>query len=187
MDLEKAAHYLGFEVYHLRYYVGLYKQDKDFKAIGRFLGPAMQDSLSYSLLVHLRVLLTFFYPGQRKPGDCSVRHFIPQFRYARSTYKKQEIEKIRRHLSKRLVHFNSVRWTEADKHIGLSNYSHCADHIDELLTVFEAGLEELDPSIRKSYTARLQRFQRSEKSIEDVLALIKRAEECLKREDATKG
>lgn len=170
-DLVDAARFLGFEVYHLRYYTLLYRADDGFKTIANALGPAFRQSLEYSLLIHLRVLLTFFYPpSNRQPGDCDITNLVPGWVAPQTSYTKTEVKAVQIHLNKRLAHFSETRWKESNKHIGMPSYMKCAEHLEELINALQASLSG---NVLKSFQARIEWFSDREKSPEAVLSILR--------------
>src|ERR1035438_7893970 len=68
-ELKKAVEHLAFETQHFRCYSKLYKSAD----LSR-LSDAATQAVQYALLLHLRLLIDFFY-GEAKQDDCHVDHF----------------------------------------------------------------------------------------------------------------
>jgi hypothetical protein len=80
VDLRSAAHFAAFEMYHFLYYTGMYREDPGLRVLSATLGPGFRQAIEYSILLHLRVLIDFFYYEPRQ-DDCWVGHFrtLPGF------------------------------------------------------------------------------------------------------------
>src|SRR5260370_25832012 len=97
---------LHFRIYVHRY--GQYMHSKEHRAC--------YQAMIYSLLLHFRLLLHFFY-GSPRGDDCCAKHFriLPGFEVAfpPSIHERPIWEEdLRKHLNKRLAHFTATRWTE---------------------------------------------------------------------------
>jgi hypothetical protein len=99
----------------------------------------------YSLLLHLRVLVDFFFVAP-KSDDCRVGHFrsLPAFEAAFpgkiTVPSQEEIEELRLNLNKRLAHLTATRWREARP--PRDYYARYFDDIDALLALFEKALPD---------------------------------------------
>lgn len=111
-DLEKAVVHLAFDVQHFLCYVELHK---NLKLV--CVCPAAAQAVAYAMLIHLRLLLDFFY-GPPKQDDCWVGDFkaLPGFSVA---FPEQilsptcdERQLLSTHLNKRLAHLTATRWRE---------------------------------------------------------------------------
>jgi hypothetical protein len=75
-ELKRAAENIAFEILHFRSFAIL-KDNQDL----RHFCPAASQATRYGALLHLRVLIDFFYGTPKKPDDCNVVHFriLPRF------------------------------------------------------------------------------------------------------------
>jgi len=110
-DLRLAVNHLAFDMFHFRLYAERYS-----KYESNTEHRACYQAMIYSLLLHFRVLLHFFY-GTPRNDDCCAEHFrilsgfelaFPPSIHARPLWE----EEVRVHLNKRLAHFTATRWTE---------------------------------------------------------------------------
>jgi hypothetical protein len=145
-DLNEAAKYIAFEMFHLCYYAEVYEQCPEQRRFRSAFGERIGQAYEYSFLLHLRVLLDFFFRNPR-PGydDVWVGHFssMPGFKtaYPKDCYLRPDgALAISRHLNKRLAHFTEVRWKEKDRHIGMESYRPYWRTILKLIDKFEAAL-----------------------------------------------
>ena len=108
-ELIKAAGELAFETQHFRCY-GTLKDDAKLRAFS----AAASQAVGYSLLIHLRVLMDFFF-AVSKDDDCHIEHFktLPEFAAAfpdslhvRTTKTKAAMIL----LNKRMAHMTATRW-----------------------------------------------------------------------------
>jgi hypothetical protein len=136
-DLRLAVNHLAFDMFHFRLYAARYP-----KYQGNAEHHACYQAIVYSLLLHFRVLLHFFY-GTPKNDDCCAEHFriLPSFEaafppsiHARPPWE----EELRIHLNKRLAHFTATRWTENPP--TLNDYAARFKEIVDLIQRFEAAL-----------------------------------------------
>ena len=109
-DLNKAVTHFAFDVQHFRCYLDLHRNTKL-----RRTSPAAWQAVVYSLLLHLRLLLNFFY-GRPREDDCCVRHFkvLPGFSVAFPSNSLSltpvEARQVSFNLNKRLAHLTATRW-----------------------------------------------------------------------------
>src|SRR5437879_6421158 len=77
-ELKEAVKHLAFEMQHFRCYSKLYSNED----LARFSRAARQ-AVMYSLLLHLRLLIAFFF-SEATQDDCHVDHFniLPGFQAA---------------------------------------------------------------------------------------------------------
>src|ERR1017187_2320395 len=108
-ELKKAVEHLSFEMQHFRCYNKLYTNGD----LSRFSGAARL-AVRYALLLHLRLLVDFFYMGAEQ-DDCHVDHFnvldgfeadFPASIHLHSARSK----KLSVDLNKLLAHFTTTRW-----------------------------------------------------------------------------
>jgi hypothetical protein len=159
-DLTKAAETICFEMFHLRYYADLYTKTKGkgrrFRTVyGERIGQAFE----YSLLLHLRVLLDFFFK-EPKGDDVGVSDFdaLPGFDQAfPATLRKASngVWTVSNHLNKRLAHFCEFRWKNGD-HKGMDFYEQYWQPLLGLIDAFEKALSGIP---HQKYHDRLKKFQ----------------------------
>ncbi len=112
IELRMAVNHLAFDMFHFRLYAEMYP-----RLYGHAQHRACYQAMVYSLLLHFRLLLHFFYGKPNRDDDCCVEHFrmLPGFNAAfpveLQTRPLWEPE-MREHLNKRLAHFTSIRWRE---------------------------------------------------------------------------
>jgi hypothetical protein len=145
-DLVEAAHTICFEMFHLRYYVATYDNTPEKHRFRAAFGERVGQAYEYALLLHLRVLLDFFY---RKPkhyqDDVWVGHFNQlnnfSISYPPELYKAPpDSHEVRRHLNKWLAHFTDGRWTLRHEHWGMDRYAKQWVLLLMLIDKFEAAL-----------------------------------------------
>jgi hypothetical protein len=110
-ELTKAAEHIAFEIHHFRIYTVL----KNSRELAAFC-PAARQAVGYALLLHLRVLIEFFF-CEAEQDDCHVDHFrrLPGFTsgFPPSVHERTEhTNDVARHLNKLLAHFTAARWEE---------------------------------------------------------------------------
>jgi hypothetical protein len=136
-DLRLAVKHLAFDMFHFRLYAEGYP-----KYQGKTEHNVCFQAMIYSLLLHFRVLLHFFY-GTPGNDDCCVEHFrvlrgfevaFPPSIHARPLWE----EEVRIHLNKRLAHFTATRWTENAP--PMNCYAARFDEVLHLIQRFETAL-----------------------------------------------
>jgi hypothetical protein len=137
-ELVKAAEHIAFEVHHFRSFAVL-KNNQELRA----LCPAATQAVGYALLLHLRVLIEFFF-CEAEQDDCHVDHFrsLPGFTTAfpASIHERtQHTDEVVKYLNKLLAHFTATRWEERRPAWGY--YDEYAPLIADLATKFEAALQ----------------------------------------------
>jgi len=110
-ELDKAAPHIAFEILHFRCYAKL-KSDQH---LHRLCSAATQ-AVGYCLLLHLRLLIDFFFCAPTH-DDCHVVHFrmLPGFMDAFPPELHPMTEgtkKVSASLNKLLAHFTATRWEE---------------------------------------------------------------------------
>jgi hypothetical protein len=132
-ELPDALTHLAFDIFYFRLYVKKLK-----------VGGAQENfqAMIYSLLLHFRLLIDFFY-GEPKQDDCCVCHFdlldgfeqaFPLDLRAEPKWKRE----VSGHLNKRLAHFTASRWR--DPRPVMDYYSKHFGTILDLLDRFEKAL-----------------------------------------------
>lgn len=108
-ELKSAAEHLAFDGYHFRCYVRLHRESK-------IQSPTLHQAVVYSLLLHLRVLLDFFFASPVKDDVC-VDHFRRTLSEFRKSFPIQILEPastdvtdLSENLNKLLAHLTATRW-----------------------------------------------------------------------------
>jgi len=162
-DLTEAAYYVCFEMFHLRYYADVYERapkDRRFRAM---FGERIGQAYEYSFLIHLRVLLDFFFRPPTHSDDVWVRDFEdnPGFSaaYPNNLYTKPTgALETATQLNKRLAHFTDMRWKEKSTHWGMESYRVYWIHLLVLIDAFEIALTGLP---KATFDERMKAFKSS--------------------------
>jgi hypothetical protein len=110
-ELIKAAEHIAFEIQHFRSYTVLHNNPHL-----RTICPAASQAVGYALLLHLRVLMEFFF-CEPEQDDCHVVHFralrgfmaaFPPDIHERTKH----TDEVAKYLNKLLAHFTANRWEE---------------------------------------------------------------------------
>ncbi len=129
--------HLAFDMFHFRLYAKRYPRYQS-NAEHR----ACYQAMIYSLLLHFRILLHFFY-GTPKNDDCCAEHFrmLPGFEaafptsiHSRPPWEKRMVFQ----LNKRLAHFTATRWRENQP--SLNEFAARFGEVLELTQRFQAAL-----------------------------------------------
>jgi hypothetical protein len=157
-ELKKAAEEIAFETQHFRCYTELRKNPK---LPG--LSLAAYQAVGYTLLLHLRVLIDFFYKDPAL-DDCHVHHFrvLPGFETlfpANLHIYTEKTRDVSATLNKRMAHFTATRWEKTVK--AWDYYEELAPTIEELITRFENALPD---DIKVAYTRGYHRWETSHRS-----------------------
>lgn len=152
-ELKKAVEHLSFETQHFRCYSKLYSNAD----LSRFSGAAYQ-AVRYALLLHLRLLVDFFY-GAAKLDDCNVDHFNVlggfEAAFPASIHVHDERTKtVSVNLNKLLAHLTATRW-EKPRPL-MDDYDKFLPTISNLITRFEAALPE---DVRQVYMRHYRRWE----------------------------
>lgn len=140
-ELKKAVEHLSFEMQHFRCYSKLHRNAE----FARF-GGATHQAVGYALLLHLRLLIDFFYREAQQGDDCKVDHFnvldgfeaaFPASIHLHSPQTRQ----MSVYLNKLLAHMTAIRWEKSTRP-PMSDYYEFLPTIDDLITRFEAALPE---------------------------------------------
>ncbi len=148
-DLRIAAVHLAFDMFHFRQYAATHEQlqnDPNHRAC--------YQAMIYSMLLHFRVLMHFFYVKPDR-DDCCAEHFrvLPGFEAAfPPSIHVPPIweEEVRTHLNKRLAHFTATRWKENQP--PLNYYTARFPEVLELTRRFQASLPD---EIRHHFSERM--------------------------------
>ena len=145
-DLRLAVNHLAFDMFHFRFYSERYQKEA--------MHNACFQAMIYSLILHFRVLLHFFY-GTPQNDDCCAEHFriLPGFEEAfpPSIHTRPLWEKeVRTHLNKRLAHFTATRWTVNPP--AMDYYASRFAGMLDLIQRFEAALPG---EVGRCFTARM--------------------------------
>jgi hypothetical protein len=136
-ELAKAAEHIAFEIRHFRCYAEL-KDDHRLSEIC----PAATQAVGYALLMHLRVLIEFFF-CEPEQDDCHVVHFreLPGFTkgFPPSIHEQtSRTDEVARHLNKLMAHFTATRWEK--RRPPWDYYDEYAPAIRDLASRFESAL-----------------------------------------------
>jgi hypothetical protein len=165
-DLRLAVNHLAFDMFHFRLYVQMYEDRTHI-----YSHRVHYQAVIYSLLLHFRVLLHFFY-GTPRQDDCCAEHFrkLPGFEaafppsiHARPIW-EQELAK---HLHKRLAHFTATRW---DKNQPPMNYY--AAHFKEVLELVGAFEAALPGEIGHHFSAKMDFWKQQYRNLDGTSARI---------------
>ena len=144
-ELKQAVEHLAFDIHYFRVYDRLLKESRPIP------NPFFQAML-YSVLLHFRVLVDFFYKEPQQ-DDCTVVHFNILPAFAESFPKlarPKELWRVSQDLSKRLVHFTATRWRLSAP--DMNHYRRHFDPVSDLIHKFQAALP---PDVRANLDARL--------------------------------
>jgi hypothetical protein len=148
-DLEESVKNLAFEVHHFRCYIRI---DREHRLWAR--SPILGQAVRYSLLIHLRILLTFF-SGPPRNDDCWVGHFrvFPGVEQAFTSGKltlPTGAKAVGENLNKRLAHLTATRWQKVAPPMAF--YEKHFNDIETLIETFQAALPD---DVRQVFTHRL--------------------------------
>ncbi len=148
-ELIQAAEQIAFEIQHFRCYSAL-KSNNDLSA----LCPAASQAVGYALLLHLRILIEFFF-SEPEQDDCHVVHFrvivgftdaFPSAIHERTT----RTDEVVKYLNKLLAHFSATRWEEHRP--AWDYYDEYSPTIEALSARFEQALPgEFKSAYEKGY------------------------------------
>ncbi len=148
-DFEEATSQIAYEMYHFRCLAQIYREGNR----GRGLWWQL---VSQSLLLHLRILIEFFYWDTRNARDISIRHFIERDDFpcplelhsppltitlVSSTPNRPEemsLRQVKEALDQRLIHFGKGRST--GYHPGHEDYALCFDDLERRIRAFRTAL-----------------------------------------------
>ena len=154
-ELKEAVKHLAFDMQHFRCYSKLYSDVH----LQQFSAAASQ-AVRYALLLHLRLLIDFFY-GEAKQDDCHVDHFnvLDGFEAAfpgNIHHRSAGITKINSDLNKFLAHMTAARWE--NNRPPMNEYEKFILTIDRLIKRFEDALPE---DLRQLYSGHYRMWERS--------------------------
>jgi hypothetical protein len=154
-QLKKALKEFAFDVQHFRCYVQMHRN-------GTLDGhPTTGQAVRYALLLHMRVLLDFFYGPTREDG-VGVGHFrrtLPEFgaKFPKiKTPKPRDAEEVRLNLHKRLAHLTAARWEKRPPN--MEYYSKHFDGIETLIVLFQ---DALPAALRTAFVDSMRDWERS--------------------------
>ena len=153
-ELKEAVKHLAFDMQHFRCYSKLYSDVH----LERFSAAASQ-AVMYALLLHLRLLIDFFY-GEARQDDCHVDHFniLDGFEAAfpGSIHQRSAgIDNISADLNKFLAHMTAARWE--NNRPPMNEYEKFIPTIDHLIKRFEGALPE---DLRQVYSEHYRMWER---------------------------
>jgi hypothetical protein len=139
-ELLKAIPHLAFEMLHFRSFSKLY----DNMDLARISGAASQ-AVRYCFLLHMRLLIDFFFKEKPIEDDCLVNHFniLDGFEAAFPAslhVPTDETREMSTHLNKLLAHLTATRWEEDRP--WMDKYDKYGATIDELISNFQDALPE---------------------------------------------
>lgn len=151
-ELKLAAEHIAFEIHHFRCYSVL-RRDKKLEAAC----PAATQAIGYAELLHLRVLIDFFF-CEPEHDDCHVVHFgaLPGFTAAFPPTIHQRTartDQVVKYLNKLLAHFTATRWEK--QRPAWNFYEEFEPVIESVATRFE---DALPANVRKSYDKGLNKW-----------------------------
>ena len=154
-ELTKAARTLAFETWHFRCLTRIRREK---------LSPppsTVSQAIGYALLVHIRVIASFFYSRSTSFTDCHIYHFneLPDFEAKFPAQRYERTEKTKRlltALNQFLAHFSTTRW-ETDRE-PWPFYDGFTPTIEELIRQFEESLPE---EMFRYYAEEYKRWERS--------------------------
>ena len=155
-ELKKAAGELAFEAQHFRCYRSL----KDDQKLASFSAAASQ-AVGYTLLIHLRVLVGFFF-GRPSQDDCHVDHFkvLSDFVFPDSWHvRTADTDKVIEVLNKRLAHLMATRWEKPAEAWDFYNA-----YAPTLLNLIERFEQAMPPDLAANYQIRYQGWERSHRA-----------------------
>jgi len=151
--LRKALPHIAFDIYHYECYATLWSQPQL-----RARSSAAQQAMIYALLLHLRLLLVFFYRPS-KFDDCNLDRFsiLPGFmhRFGKLRHRRQ-VEKTIENLNKRLAHITARRWRVRAPI--MQYYTAIDPELRVLIARFESALPK---NWREEYLVEKQRWANS--------------------------
>jgi hypothetical protein len=138
-QLIQALRNLAFETWHFRC-LSQVRREKQMPSWN-----TMRQAVGYALLVHIRVIISFFYGRATLPRDCHAYHFSRLEGFdakfpAALCERTENIERLIEALNQFLAHFSSARW-EMDRK-PWTFYESFEPTIDGLITRFEAALPD---------------------------------------------
>ena len=137
-ELKQAAAHLAFDAYHFHCYSRIRSENV-------LLGhPACPQAVMYALLIHVRVLVDFFF-NKPKDDDCCLVHFREVFPSFAAAFPAQittptlaEVRELKRNLNKRLAHLTATRWREPQP--VMADYEKHFAAIDKVVEAFRDAL-----------------------------------------------
>lgn len=152
-ELEEAAKHLAFDVHHFRGYIRLHRDGRLWQ-----YPPIIAQAVRYSLLLHLRVLLSFF-SGSPRNDDCSVIDFT-LFPGVATAWRSgaltppDDAKKVALNLNKRLAHLTATRWRESAP--PLDFYEKYFSGVEALVERFQAALPD---EVRQVFASQVDEWE----------------------------
>ncbi|MFN7994297.1 MAG: hypothetical protein U0Q18_11870 [Bryobacteraceae bacterium] len=158
VNLKDAIEHLAFEVHQYRSFSRLVETRVVFT-----WEPLASQAVLTAILLHLRLLLDFFYATPRQDDVCwrhftAVPHFQQHFPAELLDGDRPEVETFRKKLHKRLVHFTATRWTDNQQQF-MNSYMRMFPLLDKALLAFETSLP---PDLEKAYEHALEIWQQKQ-------------------------
>jgi hypothetical protein len=169
VDFENATLTIAYEMYHFRFLAQLYRD-------GQAGGGLWFQLWAQSMLLHLRIMIEFFYGKGPNSQDVTIRSFLelPGFAFPTQLYSSQPriylssnargrpesmtMNEVKKALNERLVHFGTGRWT--DYHPGHEDYERCYDELETRIIAFRNALPEPH---RSTFDHRLRELEARDK------------------------
>lgn len=153
-ELKKALKEIAFDMQHFRCYVALSGQ----RGLLRY--PTVHQAVVYSLLLHLRVLLGFFYVPP-KHDDVWVWHFGETFECFKTQFEPisdptpDDVAQVSKELHKRLAHLTATRWKK--KAPSMDFYDKYFDAVEALIVRFRDALPD---DVKAVFDVEMSRWER---------------------------
>ena len=153
-ELKQAAGEIAFDMYHFLLYVKLHRDRKLW-----ICSPITNQAITYSLLLHFRILLDFFHKEPTQ-DDCCVSHFRELKEFAAAFTPDMHVaptgaRDVSGNLNKRLAHFTATRWREPQK--DMAYYERYFAGIETLIAAFQ---ESLPDDIREVFTESVGKWEK---------------------------
>jgi hypothetical protein len=171
VEFEQATKTVAFEMYNFRCLARIYRDGHKGAGLWKLM-------LSQTLLIHLRILIEFFYWDCRNSRDITIETFIARddFSFPRELFsaplkiklqgdtsdgpREMTLKQVKEALDQRLVHFGAGRWT--GYHPGHEDYELCFNDLETRIVAFRSALPR---HLRQLFDLRVGEFADREKSI----------------------
>jgi hypothetical protein len=154
-EFKQAVYHLAFDVHHFRLYFRLLEERRPTPG-----GHACYQAMLYSVLLHFRVLIDFFYRTPKHDDCCAVSFgVLPDFAAAfPKPEMSKELRQVCQDLNKRLVHFTATRWRVRQP--SMDYYETHFDGISQLIDTFRSALPA---DIKQTLDVRLRQWEHQTK------------------------
>jgi hypothetical protein len=145
VNLPEAAYRIAFEMFHLQYYTDLWVNSPGEGRLRTRFGERLGTAFEYSIFLHLRVVLEFFYNRHPKDDDVWVGDFRRDPTFAQAfpealSDPSPSADEIRARLNKWFAHFTRSRIEQQHDHQGLGHYRPCWEQVLVLIDTFHSAL-----------------------------------------------